>query len=562
MSASVSCSVLIVGAGPVGLMTANLLGTYGVDAIVIERNDVLIDYPRGVGIDDESLRVFQTTGLVHLVLPHTVPNQTMVFADAKGSVLAEISPTIDDFGWPRRNGFVQPLADRVLLDGLDRFPHVDVRFRHSLVSVEQSGSGVTAVVETPDGVAEITARYMVAADGGSSRTRRMLGLEFEGRSSSANWLVIDLRNDPLGRPGAYVGMDPARPYVSISIPHGIRRFEFMLKPGESQDTIEDPAFIRRLLTGLVPDAGAVDVIRRRIYTHHSRIANRFRSGNVVLAGDAAHIMPVWQGQGYNSGIRDAHNLAWKLAAIIRGSAGDSLLDSYDVERRGHAKAMIEISTLVGRVLSPTNRAVAFGRDMALRALRAVPAFKRHIVEMRFKPMPTFDSGMITRVGSVSVPCEAGRVFIQPMVSLRNGESVRLDDAIGAWFSVLVWNNDPCAILDERTRELLRDLGARLIAVRPHSQLHWSDQDSEGITVVGDPTGRLQAWFERHPESVVLLRPDRVVAGASHAQNAQAMVRAALEILNPDTREGQAMGMSTRIGAGRSQRMSIKGGRHG
>ena len=168
-----------------------------------------------------------------------------------------------------------------------------------------------------------------------------MGVSFDGTTSPTRWLVVDVANDPLGHPNSEVGADPQRPYASISIAHGIRRFEFMIHANETDEQAEDPAFLARMLSSMVPHPDRVDVIRHRIYTHHSRIAGAFRRDRLLLAGDAAHLMPVWQGQGYNSGIRDAANLGWKLAAVVTGYADDALLDTYDVERRKHARAMID-----------------------------------------------------------------------------------------------------------------------------------------------------------------------------------------------------------------------------
>ena len=156
-----------------------------------------------------------------------------------------------------------------------------------------------------------------------------------------------------------------------------------------------------MLAPFVPHPDRVDVIRHRVYTHHSRIAGSFRKGRLFLAGDAAHLMPVWQGQGYNSGIRDAANLGWKLAAVVTGQAGDALLDTYDAERRKHARAMIDLSTMVGRVISPTNRRVATLRDRVIRAASVVPTLKRYILEMRFKPMPRYEQGAVAHVGDAA-----------------------------------------------------------------------------------------------------------------------------------------------------------------
>ena len=517
--------VAVVGAGPSGLMVANLLGLYGLRVSVLEAGAELIDYPRGVGMDDETLRTFQAAGLVDAVLQHTIPHQLLVFVDAKQRDLARLAPPTAEFGWPRRNGFVQPLADRVLFEGLERFDSVDVQFSSRVTGFTQYADGVDLTVSRPAGERTVRARYVVGADGGSSAVRKAMGLAFEGTSASANWLVIDLRNDPLGRPGAYVCADPRRPYVSISIPHGIRRFEFMLKPGETEADAVTDDFVARLLEPLVPSTAKVDIIRRRVYTHHSRMAERFRSGRVLLVGDAAHVMPVWQGQGYNSGIRDALNLSWKLAMVLRGSAGESILDSYEAERREHVRAMVSLSTWVGRMVSVTNPLAAAARNVFFRGIAIAPAAKRYIVTMRFKPMPSLSKGALTHVGSSVETTPVGRLFIQPTVCTRESASVKLDDALGPWFSLMVWNNDPRAILDDEARQRLARAGVRLVAARPAVQLRWEEPVPDGsVLVVGDLDGALKRWFDAHPESVVLLRPDRIVAGASPAHAASDMVR--------------------------------------
>ena len=509
-------------------MMANLLGARGLRVCVLEAGPRLIDFPRGVGMDDETLRTFQHAGLVDAVLPHTVPHQSLVFVDAKQRDLARLAPPTAEFGWPRRNGFVQPLADRVLLDGLSRFESVEVCWSSCVTGFVQDTGGVSLSVAMAEGQRKRTVRaaYLVGADGGSSTTRKALGLSFDGSTAVANWFVIDIRNDPLGRPGAYVCADPRRPYVSIGIPHGIRRFEFMLKPGETEAEAMTDEFVTRLLAPLVPATAKVDIIRKRVYTHHSRIAGHFRSGRVFLIGDAAHVMPVWQGQGYNSCIRDALNLSWKLTMVIRGQAGDRVLDSYESERRDHVRAMIDLSTWVGRAVSVTNRLAAGLRDVFFRSLSAIPKAKMYIVTMRFKPMPLITSGALTTVGSVSTPSPAGRLFIQPTVSTPAAPSVKLDDAVGPWFAFIAWNNNPRAILDDDAQRRLARAGVRLVTARPAVQLNWKEPGpDEEVLVVGDLDGSLKRWFDGHQESVVLLRPDRIVGGASQAYAASDMVRA-------------------------------------
>jgi 3-(3-hydroxy-phenyl)propionate hydroxylase len=538
--------VIIVGAGPVGLTLANVLGIQGVRTLVVEERDTLIDYPRGVGLDDESLRTFQSIGLVEAVLPHTVPNQILRFYDGHRRLLAEMAPPDARFGWPKRNGFVQPLVDAQLLVGLDRFEHVQVAWGRRMESAVETADGVT--VEFGPDVPAVRARYVVGCDGGRSATRRLMGVSFDGTTSPTRWVVVDLANDPLGHPNSEVGADPDRPYASISIAHGIRRFEFMIHADETDEQAEDPEFVARLLAPFVPHPDKVDVIRRRVYTHHSRIAGNFRKGRFLLAGDAAHLMPVWQGQGYNSGIRDAANLGWKLAAVVNGQAGDALLDSYDTERRKHARAMIDLSTLVGRVISPTNRKIAVVRDKLIRGASVVPALKRYVLEMRFKPMPRYDQGAVYHPKPPTPEAPAGTLFIQPRVDTREQSDVLLDDVIGLNFAVLCWNNNPRALLGEQAYQRWKDLGAKFIAARPQTQLFWTghdaDNDDGSVVIVGDRTGALKAWFDGHAESVLVLRPDRCIAGADIAQRAPELSNALFDVLH--VLEGGANGASSPV----------------
>ena len=524
---SEKADVVIVGAGPVGLTLANILGLQGVRTLIVEERETLIDYPRGVGLDDEALRTFQSIGLVHQILPHTVPNQILRFFDGKRRLLAEMAPPDARFGWPKRNGFVQPLVDAELLMGLDRFDHVEVRWGRRMETCEELADGVA--VQLSDG-STVKAQYVVGCDGGRSATRRLMGVSFDGTTSPTRWLVIDIANDPLGHPNSEVGADPVRPYVSISIAHGIRRFEFMIHADESDEQAEDPAFVRRMLAQRVPHPERVDVIRHRLYTHHSRIAGSFRSGRLLVAGDAAHLMPVWQGQGYNSGIRDAGNLGWKLAAVVNGHAEDALLDTYDIERRKHAQAMIDLSTMVGRVISPTNRRVAALRDRVIHAASVVPSLKRYILEMRFKPMPRYQQGAVFHAVPPSDGSPTGTLFIQPRVDTRDQHNVLLDDVIGPGFAVLCWSNNLRAVLGDKAFDRWKALGAKFVAVRPMTQLHWTGHDDPDVVIVGDRTGALKSWFDSHSESVLFIRPDRCIAGACIAQRAPELSDSLFDVL--------------------------------
>ncbi|WP_432219677.1 bifunctional 3-(3-hydroxy-phenyl)propionate/3-hydroxycinnamic acid hydroxylase [Pseudomonas kribbensis] len=511
-----STDVAIVGAGPVGLMIANYLGQCGVKVTLVEKLDSLIDYPRAIGLDDESLRTFQAVGLADAVLPHTTPWHAMRFLTPKGRCFADIQPKTDEFGWPRRNAFIQPLADRVLFDGLQRFDNVKVLFSRELESFEQSDSAVVLNLKDQNGRGErLNARYLIGCDGGNSLVRRSLDISFEGKTAPNQWIVVDIANDPLGTPHVYLCCDPVRPYVSAALPHGVRRFEFMVMPGETEAELSKPENLRKLLGKVLPNPDHIELIRSRVYTHNARLAGRFRQGRVLLAGDAAHIMPVWQGQGYNSGMRDASNLAWKLAMVIQGLAADSLLDSYEQERRDHAKAMIDLSVLAGHVLAPPKRWQGTLRDGVSWLLNYLPPVKRFFLEMRFKPMPQYTKGALIAAQDSASP--VGKMFIQPQVLTEAGERVLLDEVIGKHFAIIAWGCDPTWGLSAGQIEQWQALGTRFIQVLPDVQLKAASDAGKGVIRVGDSTGRIREWFAHGASSIALVRPDRFVAGLAIPQ---------------------------------------------
>ncbi len=202
------------------------------------------------------------------------------------------------FGHARKFGFIQPLVDNAMYEGLARYECVNATFGRELVELVDhgAGKGITATVAHVNGedgeertgeTTVIKAKYLVGAEGGRSFTRKWMGVDFEGVSPSTRWVVVDVNNDPLGIPNVYLGADPARPYVSIGMPHGIRRFEFMLFDDEPNERVEDNEFVAQLLREHLPEGVELDIIRRRVFTHHGRVASSFRKGNAMIAGDAA-----------------------------------------------------------------------------------------------------------------------------------------------------------------------------------------------------------------------------------------------------------------------------------
>jgi 3-(3-hydroxy-phenyl)propionate hydroxylase len=514
--------LVIIGAGPVGLTLANFVGQAGLSVLVVEQLSSLIDYPRGVGMDDECLRAFQAIGLGDRVSQHTTPQQWMEFRTAKGKTLALIKPQTTVFGWPRRSAFIQPLVDRVLFEGAARFPNIEFQFDTELTSFAQDASGVLVTLKRRDGLERaVRGRYLIGCDGGRSLVRKNAGISFDGETDATPWIVVDLEKDPIGIPNTILFCDPARPYVSIALPHAVRRLEFMVMPGETEAELTSEAGLQALLARIVPDPKATHVIRSRVYTHHSRIADRFREGKVLIAGDAAHLMPVWQGQGYNSGIRDANNLAWKLIEVLQGRSDDRLLDTYTTERRAHARAMIRLSTLAGRIFSPTNRFLAAARDVIFSAIKYIPPLRDYVVQMRFKPMPSYDRGVVVPSAGGSV---TGRLFAQPGVRRQDGSTALLDDVIGNRFAIISWAVDPTVYMTPAAKARWQRLGGRIIVARAMTEIgHARAGDIEGGEMVFDVSMALKDWFATNRTAMVILRPDRFVAAAGGPQDVSGLI---------------------------------------
>ncbi|MEO8806385.1 MAG: bifunctional 3-(3-hydroxy-phenyl)propionate/3-hydroxycinnamic acid hydroxylase [Burkholderiaceae bacterium] len=515
-------SVVIVGGGPNGIAVANLLGAYGIDTIVIEREKQILEYPRAVGMDDEALRMFQTVGLADSLVQNMIQNVPMRMYRADGKCFAHIRPATREFGWWRRNIFMQQLAEKTLREGLARYPKVELRLGEEVVAVSQAGRAVTLQVRDTKGeVYALDADYCVAADGGRSPMREMLGIKLLGKTHPIKWVVVDVRNAAVEAPYTALNCDPRRPNVCIYLPYGFRRWEFLVFPHEDAQAIAEPESVRRLLAPYVADPDKVEIVRSRAYTHHSRIAEKFVVGRVALVGDAAHLTPPWIGQGLNAGLRDVGNIAWKLAGIVRGQLQPSVLDSYEQERHQHSKAMIDLADTFGAMLMPTSRVKAWLRDSFFTGVRLLPGIRDYVLQMRFKPMPTYLNGVLVREPGTDA---VGKMLIQPDVEDASGQRRKLDDVLGPWFALLGWQTDPQAGLSAEDGAFWHALGARFVQVqrarsgdRPGARL----LAANGTECVEDVDNHLADWFAANPGQVVVLRPDRYIAAqASSHQMAE------------------------------------------
>jgi len=500
--------VAIVGGGPVGLTLANLLGEHGVRTILFEKNTTIVQDPRAIAIDDETLRTLQAIGLYEKAAAGFDLDLPVRFVNGRGEVLLEIAELPRPLGHAPISAFYQPHLEQVLKDGLARFPGVRVLFGHEVTGFRPVDDGVVVSGTAARGEPfEISADYLVGCDGGRSFVRRQLGIPFGGSTYTERWLVLDTEGDTLPQRNVTFYCDPARPTVSVYRRGGRRRWEFLQLDSESDEWLMRSVTIAGLLQKYIDPSG-ITIPRKLVYTFHARAAERYRSGRVFLAGDAAHLMPPFAGQGMNSGIRDAQNLGWKLAAVTRLGADPALLDSYEEERRDHVNKMTALAVSTGRFIMPTSPLRAALRDLTFRVLMRSSWFRGNVQQGRFKPSPIIRRSRLIRHGGRR--SLAGRMIIQPTLESAAGRRCLLDEVLANTFAVLGYDSDPVKHLSEADLRYLQSLGTRFVNVVPRGHGPFADARGGTSTVI-DPHGEMARWFGRHTGCLLLLRPDRYVA---------------------------------------------------
>lgn len=507
-------SVVIVGAGPTGLVLANLLGKAGVRVLLIETNPATVGEPRAVSIDDETLRVVQQMGLLDTVQSEIVSGYGSEYLGPDGSQFLKVKPLTQPYGHPRRNAFRQPIFEAQLRDGLTRFAHVEARFECKVESFAERADGIDINLRYADNSTDkVRAGFLIGCDGSWSTTREALGYMLEGDSLAERWLIIDLEDSPSDSPETIVYCDPKRPGIMLPGPRSTRRYEFKLMPGETDAMLLEDTMVAQLVKnhGGVPGSR---IIRKTVYHFHARIADRWGRGRVWLAGDAAHLMPPFAGQGMNGGIRDAANLAWKLTKIIEGRMGLKLLESYERERRTHIGQMIRLALRMGAIFGPRTRLHGVAIRAAFRALGIWPAARTYFAEMKYKPAPRFDHGFFLE-GQLSRSGIVGRMLPQPPLPKRSSER-RLDSLLGDGFALVGIDIDG-PVLDSVS------LGDR-----------WDGLIERRVRLSSNEVPE----FRPHTSTMLLVRPDRYVM-AKFSEAGRTEVSAELNRLLAETWPGSA-----------------------
>ncbi|WP_426191380.1 bifunctional 3-(3-hydroxy-phenyl)propionate/3-hydroxycinnamic acid hydroxylase [Massilia sp. DWR3-1-1] len=465
---AVQVDIAIIGYGPVGATLANLLGVAGLSVAIIERHPDAYGMPRATHIDGEAMRVLQTAGLAEEVAQTLGLHPRMQFINAQGGLLLDwVRPTEPGpNGWRDNNRFHQPQLEQILRRGVARFP------RHVVLSgcelddiAEDANCAVARYTRAADGSSgEVHARYIIGCDGANSRVRTVMGAALQVLAEPAQWLVVDVAlTAPVATlsPGTVQICDPARPITSIECVGGRHRWEIRLMPGDDVAHFAEPAMVWRLLAPwLTPQQARIE--RAVVYTFRAALADKWRRGRVLLAGDAAHQTPPFLGQGLCAGIRDAANLAWKLDWIVKGLAPQSLLESYQQEQMAHVRAFIEEAVRIGDILQVSDPESAARRDEALVARP----------QMLSSIRPSLGAGL-----HAHWPAPAGSLAQQPVLS----DGTRMDDKAGMRFVVLaapglldgvsqatrdIWQRAGVLVLAGEGSAYLAQLGCQGLLIRP------------------------------------------------------------------------------------------------
>ena len=473
---STDFDVAVVGYGPTGATLANLLALSGISVVVIEREAAVYHLPRAVHFDDEVMRVFQTVNIADALSEKIHINPGMRFVDKTGRLLLDWPrpQEIGKHGWHSSYRLHQPDLEKLLRDQLELHASVCVVPNTIVENTDEKTNGVRLDCRDKiDGtVSQIRANYVVGCDGARSTVRDAIGSGMEDLGFNERWLVVDLiLKHPMPGLGDHSIQycDPERPITYCRGPANRRRWEVTLLPGETSDEMIRPERVWEFLSEWISPEDAI-MERSAVYTFRSALANTWRRGHLMIAGDAAHLTPPFMGQGMCTGIRDVSNLAWKLASVIHGEADHELLDTYQAERSPHARSYIMTAIKLGGLINSLDQTSAQSLTDGNGGTRMASI------------SPSLGSVKYPGLELASSPLQ-GQVFGQ--VRLQNG--LQTDDMVGYQPVVL-------------------------------SRFEPSTNKQTGIRVIyACQEPRVLAILDDHNIDAILLRPDRYVLATAKGQ---------------------------------------------
>jgi 3-(3-hydroxy-phenyl)propionate hydroxylase len=526
--------VIIVGAGPVGCAAALLLADFGVPVCLLERHAGPPPLPRAVHLDDEVARTLHRIGVSEGFLARSRPASGLRLLDARHRVMAEFGrdqqPGVH--GFPQANMFHQPDLEELMFTRIAEHPLIDFRRETEVFGLDDVPGPATGTPvrvharSTRDQAAgTFTGSVVLGCDGAGSTIRELAGITMEDLGFTERWLVVDIRASAALNTwdGVEQVCDPARAATFMQVTGDRYRWEFQLRDGEDESALIAPDVLARLLqpwTGR-GDLAGLEVVRSASYTFRARVAATFQAGRVFLLGDAAHLTPPFIGQGLGAGLRDAGNLAWKLAYVLTGQAGEDLLASYDTERRPHARAMVKKAVMIGWAMTGGQDWAAAVRRIALAAAVRSDRIRQAVVSTA---TPRLAAGALQPAPRCLLPprvpaaLRPGGLIPNPLASAGDGPPVRLDTILAGRTAVLTARQPDAGLAGFCRRH-------RLLLVRVSGPPGTGHQEQAGPHATGEwvtvrlacpgQCPALQALVA-NPALAIIVRPDRVLAAVEPA----------------------------------------------
>lgn len=482
--------VVIVGAGPTGLTAATLLGKYGVDCLVLDRWESTYPQPRAVHLDDETYRLLARVGLRDEFAAISRPCRGLRLVDRDLRVLAEFQRGAEQgrHGYPEANMFDQPELEAILRANLKRQAGVTIRGNTEVTGLAQGDAGRVRVnvADRITGAKDtVLAEYVLGCDGANSLVRASIGATMQDLKFAQRWLVVDVATDAdiAQWEGVHQVCDPVRAATYMRIGQTRYRWEFRLAPGERADQYRDLSRLHPLISPWTRDIPVerLEIVRVAEYTFRAQVADRWRDRRVFLLGDAAHLTPPFIGQGMGAGLRDAANLAWKLAGVLAGSLPETVLDTYETERRPHVGTMIRRAKLVGTVMT--------GGGELGKLLRGVLAPRLHLLPWFADQVLSSETPALRRSDLVIHPRLRRRLAGRLCPNAPLGDGRRFDEVAGGRFALVTMAHPA-----EALRAEVAQRGGALVTASAGTDLYY--------------------WLRRGHVTAAIVRPDGTVLRAA------------------------------------------------
>ena len=478
--------VVIVGAGPTGITAATKLAQYGVDCLVLDRWEDVYPQPRAVHLDDEIYRLLAGLGIADEFATISRPARGLQLRDRNMRAMAEFDRECAESanGYPQANMFDQPELEALLRANLKHYPQVALRGNAEVTESVQIGAGRARVTFTDRVSGEehrVETSYLLGCDGANSLVRAAVGACMEDLKFQQRWLVVDVATAAeLNQwEGVHQVCDPHRAATYMRIGNTRYRWEFRLLPDETAEDYSTMAALYPLIRPWVESAALdeLELVRVTEYTFRAQVANRWRHGNMFILGDAAHLTPPFIGQGLCAGLRDALNLAWKLAGVVNGWLPENVLDTYEQERMPHVRYMIRFALAVGTAMTAGGEVGNFVRRVVVPRLHLIPGVREKIVD---STTPALHSSALVQKSRGRRQL-AGQLCPNPVLV----DGKRLDEVVGPRFV--------------------------LITSAPLNPSQQDEVSRRGTVVVSAHPGmELALWLQAGRARAAVVRPDRTV----------------------------------------------------